>query len=213
MCSKSSIFFYSKECPTPPNPRVVKANSSIWSNEGIYQVPIEVEPKFFPTSATSELNHQFPIISSTNSRRTRQRETGQKRQRHVSAMATSDKRANNPSAVASTASEASSGFADADLWQQQNKFHAKDFEQDHPFQENLVGIRSNSGNYKRLASQPQPPQPQAGGRPSSQHIYVDMDSSTSSFSSVSGAVDRPETPSSGANAQCHTPRSFVVSQC
>ena len=194
----------------------MKANSSIWSNEGIYQVPIEVEHQFFPTSATSMLNHQCPVNSSTSSRRTRQRETGQKRQRHVSAIAASaasDKRANNPSAVASTASEASSGFAaDADLWQQQNKFHAKDFEQDHhPFQENLVGIRSNSGNYKRLASH-QPPQPQAG-RPNSQHIYVDMDSSTSSFSSVSGALDAPETPSSGANAQCHTPQSFVVSQC
>ena len=174
-------------------------------------MPIEVEHQFFPTSATSMLNHQCTVNSSTSSRRTRQRETGQKRQRHVSAIAASaasDKRANNPSAVASTASEA----ADADLWQQQNKFHAKDFEQDHhPFQENLVGIRSNSGNYKRLASH-QPPQPQAG-RPNSQHIYVDMDSSTSSFSSVSGALDAPETPSSGANAQCHTPQSFVVSQC
>ena len=129
--------------------------------------------------------------------------------------------ANNPSAVASTASEASNNFAaDADLWQQQNKFHAaKDFEQDHhPFQENLVGgLRSNSGNYTRLAPQPQQQPQAASGRPNSQHIYVDMDSSTSSFSSISGAVEQPETPSSssGANAaaQCHTPRSYVVSQC
>ena len=52
------------------------------------------------------------------------------------------------------------GVADGDLWRLQNKFCTQDFEQvDNSFQENLVsGLRSNSGNYKRL---PQPqPQPQ-----------------------------------------------------
>jgi hypothetical protein len=215
-----------QECPTPPNPRVVNASSSIWSggNEGIYQVPLEVEQnhKIFPTSA-SMLNHQCTVNPpggyedyTSTLLKPQQREKGQKsRQRHVSAIAGgSDKRPNNPSAaaIASTASEAS--IASGDLWRLQNKFPTQDFEQDlHPFQENLVGglgLRSNSGNYKRL---PQPqPQPQAVSRPNSQHIYVDLDSSNSSFSSASGAAE-PETPQTGTTTQCHTPRSYVVSQC
>ena len=226
-----------QECPTPPNPRVVKASSSnIWSggNEGIYQVPLEVEQNHkikFPTSA-SVLNHQCTVDPpggyeeyTSTLLKPQHREKGQKtsRQRHVSAVAGesdktyTDKRHNNPSAAAiaaSTASEAS--IASGDLWRLQNKFPTQDFEQDlHPFQENLVGglagLRSNSGNYTRL---PQPqPQPTTVSRPNSQHIYVDLDSSnSSSFSSASGAAG-PETPQTG-NTQCHnTPRSYVVSQC
>lgn len=67
-----------------------------------------------------------------------------------------------------------------DLWQVQ---HAKKMAD--PFQESLVVIRSN-GNYKPLPS-----------RPNSQHIYVDLDSSTSSFSSEAQANFDP----------------YVVSQC
>ena len=168
---------------------------------------------------------QLPPNSLSSRRTCQQREKGQ-RQRHVSGLtasaASTDKRLINPSAVSSTAAMAVSasvaseaGIASGDLWQLQNKFHTKDFEQDHPaaFQESLVAIRSNSGNYTRLPLQNQSSQLP---RPNSQHIYVDLDSSTSSFSSMSaGAAAESETPSTGETItqQCHTPRSYVVSQC
>ncbi len=83
-----------------------------------------------------------------------------------------------------------------DLWQLQNKFLLHNQDRTHR--------RSTGGNYTSLS------------RPNSQHIYVDLDSSTSSFSSETNAISASgnhpvakPAPSGGVQAN----KAYVVSQC
>lgn len=93
----------------------------------------------------------------------------------------------------------SSGKSPMDLpWQLQNKF-----QQDQEGQEESLLTRNTlGGNYKPIAQ---------SSRPNSQHIYVDLDSSTSSTFSSSNGIGASVEHHHHQRPHCHD--SFVVSQC